>query len=63
MNILITDILGKEEGYLISLFNANEVEYRIVERDGVKYMVTSDHHSDRMNLTITNNIVTKVYKG
>ena len=36
---------------------------RIVEEDGVSYMLEMDVKSDRLNFRINNNIVTDVYGG
>ena len=42
---------------------AENITYRIVERDGVSFPITKDYRPDRYNFTVTNNIITKVTKG
>lgn len=38
-------------------------EYRIVRIDGVGMMITCDYRTERLNLEVENNIITKVYGG
>lgn len=54
-------LIGKtyEEAQEI-LRNAN---YRLVMRDGINYMITTDFKPERYNIHLENNIVTKVNMG
>ncbi len=36
---------------------------RIVEEDGVSYMLTMDYRTDRLNFRVLNNFVIEVYGG
>lgn len=38
-------------------------EYRIVRIDGVGMMITCDYRTERLNLEVENNLITKVYGG
>lgn len=41
----------------------NELIYRIVKRDGERFMVTMDLKMNRLNFTVDNNIITNCKVG
>lgn len=52
-NLIAADCIAKAEGY----------ELRIVEQDGVTFMVTCDFRIDRINIIINNGLITSATIG
>lgn len=53
--------LPKSEG--IDLFSANNYRLRIVQENGINFIITRDHRLDRINLVIKDNIIIDSYIG
>lgn len=58
-----SDYVGKSLEEATQYAQEGGFTVRVVERDGVHYMVTMDLRSDRLNFRVMNNIVTDVYGG
>lgn len=56
-------IIGMKEIDALKLLISNNIEYRIVERNSIPYIITKDYKINRYNLSIKNNIVIKVTYG
>jgi len=64
MKIIDMDsLIGKTELEVIDILKNSEFNYRIVRKDENYYVITSDFHTDRLNIEIDNDIVTKIYGG
>jgi hypothetical protein len=50
-------IVGKGIGEAADTLDAADHTYRVVERDGKRYMVTADHVPTRVNLTMRDKVV------
>ena len=57
------ECIGLTEKEAQNLAKINGFKTRLVEKDGVAYIVTCDFCTDRINLVINNNIVTDSYIG
>lgn len=51
------------EPFAIDLITREGLTYRVVERDGEQYMVTMDYSPQRLNLVVTNQVITEAYVG
>ncbi|MEM8709173.1 MAG: hypothetical protein AAGE98_22125, partial [Actinomycetota bacterium] len=58
-----TSILGETEVDAIGAITAAGFESRVAERDGEAFALTMDWVPSRINLTITDGIVTNVFVG
>ena len=56
-------LIGKTIGEVAGVLDAMDYTYRVVERDGVKYMVTADFVPTRANLTMVERKVVKYTLG
>ena len=57
------DLLNKNFEEVSQLLDQAELIYRIVCKDHKRYMVTQDFKPERLNLTINDNVVTKITFG
>ena len=53
MNVVEAEALAKSQGFMS----------RIVERDGESFMITMDYRTNRVNLIVENDIITKAHVG
>ena len=62
---LAEEVIGLTEEKAIELIEnkSGMIMYRIVKRDGENFPVTMDYRLDRINLEITEGIVTYAYVG
>jgi hypothetical protein len=51
------------EPFAIDLITREGLTYRVVERDGEQYMVTMDYSPQRLNLVVTDQVITEAYVG
>lgn len=52
------DIIGKGLREVNEIVTEAGCTFRVVSRDGERYVVTMDHHKDRVNLTLVEGKVT-----
>lgn len=62
MNDLIEYMIGKPwDEMKIELKETNpHLKYRIVENDGKHSIITSDYQPNRLNITLANELITKI---
>ena len=51
------DYIGLTLDDAIKLAKKNDLEFRIVKKDNIDYIITCDLHLDRLNFTIKNDII------
>ena len=56
-------VINTHEDYATDYLKKAGYRVRISSRDGVYYILTRDYCIDRVNLTITNDIITKITIG
>jgi hypothetical protein len=56
-------LTGLGEGEAAALAETNQWEFRVVERDGELLAGTADYRTDRVNVVVTDGIVTSVFVG
>jgi hypothetical protein len=56
-------VLNTHEDYAIDYLNKAGYKVRISSRDSVYYILTRDYCIDRVNLTIKDNVITKITIG
>ena len=61
--MLLKDLIGMKEAKAIQTLGDLGVKIRIVSRDGVKFIITADFKTDRVNLAIENGKVAKADVG
>jgi hypothetical protein len=61
--LIFSQLNGMNETDVIELCKKNVCEYRVVREDSDRYIVTMDHHPDRINLELDNGVVTSWYTG
>ena len=59
----LSHLIGMPEDNAIEQIVNAGYTCRIVNRDGNYFIVTRDYRLDRINLTITNGIITKITRG
>ena len=57
------DLIGKNEHEALALLKKHRAVYRIVERDGQSFEITSSHLPFRWQLHISNGVISKVRMG
>lgn len=57
------EVIGMTEADAIAKIETAGFVYRIMERDGVNFMGTCDYRTDRVNLSITEGVVTHADVG
>ena len=63
MKEVCEQIVGHDEHEPIVTEILRPYKFRVVERDGAKYPVTRDIKRERVNLVITEGIITEAYIG
>lgn len=63
VNDLVNEIIGKNETESRTIANHNGYDYRVTRSDNVSYVVTCDFRTDRINVEMTDGLVTKAYFG
>lgn len=56
-------IIGLRELDALKILIANNIEYRVVERNSIPYILTKDYQSNRYNLSIKDGMIIKVTYG
>ncbi|MEG1009378.1 MAG: hypothetical protein RSF67_06180, partial [Clostridia bacterium] len=57
-------LIGKEfNDDLIKELNDNNIEFRVIKKDGKYYMITCDFKLSRFNIELENNIITNIILG
>jgi hypothetical protein len=63
MSIEISSLIGLSETEVESLLFDNSILFRVIEKDGHKFMLTANYDPLRLNLVVKKGIVIKVTKG
>lgn len=56
-------LIGQNLMECVEMIKNNGFRYRIVATEGVPFMLTTDYDANRLNLTIEDNVITKVTFG
>lgn len=60
---LIPELIGKTLEEVRIAVKESGLESRIVQQDGINYIITCDFHPWRLNLTVVNDVVTEIHGG
>jgi len=56
-------IIGKTEEEGIIILKENHIDYRVVRKNSIDYIITCDYIPERLNLEVDNGIITSFSKG
>jgi hypothetical protein len=56
-------LVGLSENQAATTAASKGMDFRVAERDGIEQMLTADYNPDRVNVAVTDGIVTRAWMG